>query len=374
MQIRDGAALVGKARDGEPVAARPGRGRCDALAFPLVAALLALGGIGCGPGAASATGAVVIIQAEPAIAEDARSIVIRVYGSDGVTANGGDILREQRTVPLGGSLGFPYSIGITPLDGDVTRLYRIEVEARDATGGLIATAKAISGYAAGRVLSLALVFDDACRGITCTDAGLTCRAAVCVDANVDPTTLPTYGDDAGVDGGFDAGDDASVVTCGTGFVPTGGGCVDVDECATGDGGCDPLTTCMNEVGSFGCSACPTGYSGTGLTGCIDVDECAINGGGCDPLTTCTNSAGSYTCSACPAGYSGDGISGCVDVDECATDNGGCDALTSCANSVGSRTCGSCPNGYTGTGETGCVDVDECATDNGGCDPNGACVA
>ncbi len=91
--------------------------------------------------------------------------------------------------------------------------------------------------------------------------------------------------------------------------------------------------------------------------CVDVDECATDNGGCDPLTSCTNTAGSRTCGACPAGYSGDGEVGCTDVDECAADHGGCDPLTSCTNTIGSRTCGPCPADHTGTGESGCVRIE-----------------
>lgn len=96
-----------------------------------------------------------------------------------------------------------------------------------------------------------------------------------------------------------------------------------------------------------------------------------NNGGCDLLTTCTNNVGSHTCSACPSGYTGTGASGCIgkaipklsffslihfsiDINECLNNNGGCDHLTTCINSAGSYSCGACPSGYTGTGATSCV--------------------
>ena len=134
----------------------------------------------------------------------------------------------------------------------------------------------------------------------------------------------------------------------TGFGNTTNGCVDINECATNNGGCDALTTCTNIAGSFFCGACPSGYSGTGASGCTDVNECATNNGGCDALATCTNTPGSFTCGACPSGYSGSGASGCTDVNECATNNGGCDALATCTNTPGSFTCGACPSGYSGS--------------------------
>jgi len=54
--------------------------------------------------------------------------------------------------------------------------------------------------------------------------------------------------------------------------------------------------------------------GTGATSCVDVDECMTSNGGCDPLTSCTNNAGAApTCGACPSGYAGTGATGCTPV-------------------------------------------------------------
>jgi hypothetical protein len=150
-------------------------------------------------------------------------------------------------------------------------------------------------------------------------------------------------------------------------------CVDINECLTNNGGCDPLTTCTNLPGSRECGPCPSGYFGNGETGCTDIDECATNNGACDPLTSCTNTPGSRLCGPCPSGYDGTGEIGCTDIDECATGNGACDSLTVCINLPGSRACGPCPGGYAGTGELGCTDIDECATANGGCDPLTVCT-
>jgi hypothetical protein len=87
-------------------------------------------------------------------------------------------------------------------------------------------------------------------------------------------------------------------------------------------------------------------------------ECTFNScsvsGACDPLTFCLHTSEGRVCSACPTGYSGSGETGCIDNDECATANGGCDALTTCTNTPGSRSCGPCPPNHSGTGETGCT--------------------
>jgi hypothetical protein len=122
-----------------------------------------------------------------------------------------------------------------------------------------------------------------------------------------------------------------------------------DPCATGNGGCDPLTSCTNDGGSPLCGSCPGGYTGTGATMCNDVNECATNGGGCSLGFICANSPGTFNCN---------------DVNECATSNGGCNVLAACTNTAGSRSC-TCPSGCPGNGIT-CTDVNECATNNGGC--------
>ncbi len=157
---------------------------------------------------------------------------------------------------------------------------------------------------------------------------------------------------------------------GTGY--TGSTCgSDVNECATNNGGCDPLTTCSNTAGSYSCGSCPSGYTGTGKAGCTDVNECATDNGGCDPLTSCTNTPGSRTCGACPTGYSGTGATGCTDINECLTNNGGCDPLTTCTNSTGGRACGACPTGYSGTGSTACTNINDCSPNP--CMNGGACT-
>jgi len=142
-----------------------------------------------------------------------------------------------------------------------------------------------------------------------------------------------------------------------------------DPCETGNGGCDPLTSCTNDGGTPMCGPCPGGYTGTGNTACTDVNECETDNGGCSnvPPVTCTNSAGSSGCGSCPTFYTGNGMT-CTDVNECQTNNGGCDTSppVACTNLVGAPpSCGPCPAGYTGPG-TSCIDVNECATVNGGC--------
>ncbi|MBZ0117785.1 MAG: hypothetical protein K8H88_12355 [Sandaracinaceae bacterium] len=50
-----------------------------------------------------------------------------------------------------------------------------------------------------------------------------------------------------------------------------------------------------------------GFACDGMLGCADIDECLVDNGGCDPLATCTNTVGSRTCGPCPMGTLGDGL-------------------------------------------------------------------
>jgi MYXO-CTERM domain-containing protein len=136
--------------------------------------------------------------------------------------------------------------------------------------------------------------------------------------------------------------------CNAGYSGDGSTCVDVDECAEGNGGCDPVTACTNTIGSRTCGACPDGYSGDGESGCIDDDECMLGTHDCDANATCTNVPGTFGC-ACDPGYTGDGTS-CADDDECTLGTDDCDANASCTNTPGSFGC-TCTVGYVGDGTT-----------------------
>jgi hypothetical protein len=62
--------------------------------------------------------------------------------------------------------------------------------------------------------------------------------------------------------------------------------------------------------------CSPGFTGSPETGCIDVNECAVGNGGCSRFARCQNLPGSRTCGSCPDGYAGDGYLGCFDVNDC----------------------------------------------------------
>jgi hypothetical protein len=71
----------------------------------------------------------------------------------------------------------------------------------------------------------------------------------------------------------------------------------------------------------GGDSCPDGFYGTPATGCTDVNECASGNGGCHRLAACQNTPGSRTCGSCPTDFAGTGYVGCFDVNECP--NGDC---------------------------------------------------
>jgi hypothetical protein len=67
--------------------------------------------------------------------------------------------------------------------------------------------------------------------------------------------------------------------------------------------------------------CPAGFSGSPDTKCVDVNECAVRNGGCNKLAACVNTPGARTCGACPEDFAGNGYVGCFDANECP--NGDC---------------------------------------------------
>jgi hypothetical protein len=151
-------------------------------------------------------------------------------------------------------------------------------------------------------------------------------------------------------------------SCPAGQAPSGGGCVDVNECTAGSQNpCGSMVgvSCTNVLNNGYACTCPSGYVSTGGTApqCVDVNECTTNNGGCSQ--TCTNTQGGVAC-GCNAGYqlAADGKT-CNDVNECLANNGGCSNYAACQNTLGGRTC-TCQSGYTGDGVT-CTDVDECAS-------------
>jgi len=171
--------------------------------------------------------------------------------------------------------------------------------------------------------------------------------------------------------------------CDPGYALQGADCLDVDECATANGGCATEATCTNTPGGFTC-ACPVHYSGDGKT-CTKMASCLADPTICADTASCADVAGAWVCQ-CGSGYQGDGLT-CADIDECATNNGNCGAALyyACTNRVGlPPTCAGIDRCTINNGDCGdatywrcsnrtaapptCTAINMCIVDNGGCGP------
>uniref|UniRef100_UPI00358DE755 transmembrane cell adhesion receptor mua-3-like isoform X4 n=1 Tax=Myxine glutinosa TaxID=7769 RepID=UPI00358DE755 len=156
---------------------------------------------------------------------------------------------------------------------------------------------------------------------------------------------------------------SSSCTCNGGYTGDGHSCTDVNECTTGNGGCNQV--CYNTDGSFYCS-CHDGYQlSSSRMECEDVNEC--DGLVCDSNAECRNTVGSYSC-ICQAGYFGNGYN-CTDNNECSSRTI-CHPNATCLNTAGSYIC-TCSSGYTGDGHT-CTPSGSCGGET--CDSNAYCIS
>ncbi|HEX7481628.1 MAG TPA: cadherin-like beta sandwich domain-containing protein, partial [Polyangiales bacterium] len=108
--------------------------------------------------------------------------------------------------------------------------------------------------------------------------------------------------------------------CDTRLGRTQGQCLDlIAECADkapGDAFCRGAArlTCGADRVTETADACATGFGCTddsGTVSCKDIAECASDNGGCDALVTCMENIGAPPdCGKCPEGYVGSGETGC----------------------------------------------------------------
>ncbi|MFT3927712.1 MAG: calcium-binding EGF-like domain-containing protein [Myxococcales bacterium] len=195
------------------------------------------------------------------------------------------------TRPLEGEVRLPFSFGIAR--GGASRFLLVITGYGPGGTGLeekVIEQKSIASFQQEQTLLLKVFLGRACLGVLCGD-DLTCypmtednvlagQCGAIPQAELkrihpgeesrawDPSGLGTDardgavpGDDgnvadAGLDGSLSPADGGDGNPCPTGYHPESGSCVDTDECATDNGGCDH--TCTNSNGKFTCS-CDIGY-------------------------------------------------------------------------------------------------------------------
>jgi len=123
--------------------------------------------------------------------------------------------------------------------------------------------------------------------------------------------------------------------CATGF--SGTACETNDDDCAGNP-CQNGGTCIDGAASYTCDCSGTGYEGTDCD--VDIDECATNNGGCADAGSCTNTVGGFSCSACPAGFWGPSCTADCPVETCP-------GTPICDFSTGTYLGCVCPDGFFG---------------------------
>ncbi|CBZ52464.1 putative fibrillin-2 precursor [Neospora caninum Liverpool] len=188
--------------------------------------------------------------------------------------------------------------------------------------------------------------------------GVCCLARNYCDPNA------TCFSDAAPDSVFDILNAIPRCTCKEGFEgdgrTKGTGCSNIDECATGQAGCEQI--CKDFAPGYACG-CYDGYKlKANGKDCQDINECLTANGGCQHV--CVNTPGTFFCD-CAAGFTlGEDGRSCTDVDECALDENICEHR--CENLPGAFQCHCNPGYKRGADDPrkcvdrdDCVDIDEC---------------
>ncbi len=135
---------------------------------------------GCG---SKATAVVVTITAEHGVLADSARVHLVVLGGAGrVTAPTASRF-DRLLTPGDADPPYPFTLTLSPLDGDIGRSYNVTATAESATGTFVGQVRAIGGYVEGETQTIRLTLEDRCRAIVCS-AEQTCEAGVCADARV----------------------------------------------------------------------------------------------------------------------------------------------------------------------------------------------
>ncbi|MDQ3036057.1 MAG: MopE-related protein, partial [Myxococcota bacterium] len=261
---------------------------------PLLASTLALAVLGCSP----TTEVIVLVDAQAGARTLARSLRVRVIGTDGTTR-----LDETRTID--GTSRWPLRLPLVPEGGDASRAWTVEATLTDATGASVSRARSRGGYVAGAARESLLCLYDGCGSDACAcgDASCeTCRATTgapgCVDARAVldvsgsaprcpigacvPTSATEQACGDGADDDCDGRIDCADYECGCDAgACTPSGTEDVlERCSNGlDDDCDGLVDC-DEGGvcifAEGPDGCDNGLDDDcdGLVDCMDPTCCS----------------------------------------------------------------------------------------------------
>ncbi len=134
----------------------------------------------------------VTVDAEPGVADVARTVQIRMWGRP----TNDDFDDASPLMETG--VRFPWTVALRPQNQDDSRIFRFEATAytgtEDAPGNFVAQARLISGYEPGQILHVYLLLQDSCIGVPCEQLSESCRNGQCQEI---PSDVPTFDPDAG---------------------------------------------------------------------------------------------------------------------------------------------------------------------------------
>ena len=156
-------------------------------------ALVALGLLAACQEPAPRTQVMLVIDAEPAIRSEARSLHLEVFGGeDGMPAS----TYARRYVRDFEDPTFPWSLALVPFETDPPRAWRALIETRRVDGTPLTRSTLRGSYATEHTVRLDFTIEDVCGGVLCTD--LRCEEGACVDPILDVGTLPELVVDGGI--------------------------------------------------------------------------------------------------------------------------------------------------------------------------------